>query len=119
VPTRPPPAVGAAAELQRLGAKKVFLVGGSFGGSAVLAAAPEVDPRPAGVISLSGEPQLLGAMQAAPKIEARLVVYPEDWHGCDLLYHGPYKARVNALVFNFLRGPLAVGCDCDRGRGKP
>src|SRR5207344_880639 len=113
VPTRPPPAVGAAAELQRLGAKKVFLVGGSFGGAAVLAAAPEVDPRPAGLISLSGEPQLLGAMQAAPKIEAplldliarndgyssvtdnqrlvcaagstnkRLVVYPEDWHGWD------------------------------------
>ena len=88
-------------------------------------------PRPAGVISLSGEPQLLGAMQAAPKIEAplldliarndgyssvtdnqrlvraagstnkRLVVYPEDWHGWDLL--APYKARFNALVFDFLR----------------
>lgn len=125
--------VAAAAELRRLGAKKVFLVGGSFGGAAVLAAAPEVDPQPAGVISLSGEPQLLGAMQAAPKIEApllvliarsdgyssvadnrrlvraagsknkRLVVYPEDWHGWDLLYHAPYKSRVNALVFDFLR----------------
>jgi dienelactone hydrolase len=84
------------------------------------------------VISLSGEPQLLDAMHAAPKIEApllvlmarndgyssvadnralvraagsmdkRLVVYPEDWHGWDLLYHAPYKARVNALVFDFL-----------------
>jgi dienelactone hydrolase len=125
--------VAAASELRRLGAKKVFLVGGSLGGAAVLAAAPEVDPRPTGVISLSGEPQLLGAMRAAPKIEApllvliarsdgyssvadnrrlvdaaassdkRLVVYPEDWHGWDLLYHAPYKARVNALVFDFLR----------------
>ena len=125
--------VAAASELRRLGAKKVFLVGGSFGGAAVLAAAPEVDPRPAGVISLSGEPQLENALQAAPKIEAplliliarndgyssvadnrrlvqaagssdkRLVVYPEDWHGWDLLYHAPYKARVNALVFDFLR----------------
>ena len=125
--------VAAAAELRRLGAKKVFLVGGSLGGAAVLAAAPEADPRPAGVISLSGEPQLLGALQAAPTIEApllvliarndgyssvadnrslvaaaassdkRLVVYPEDWHGWDLLYHAPYKDRVNALVLDFLR----------------
>jgi alpha-beta hydrolase superfamily lysophospholipase len=125
--------VAAASELRSLGAKKEFLVGGSFGGAAVLAAAPEVDSRPAGVISLSGEPQLLDAMHAAPKIDApllvliarndgyssvadnralvraagsmdkRLVVYPEDWHGWDLLYHAPYKARVTALVFDFLR----------------
>lgn len=85
------------------------------------------------MISLSGEPQLLGAMQAAPKIEApllvliakgdgyssvadnrrlvtaaassdkRLVVYPGAWHGWDLLYLAPHKGRVNALVFDFLR----------------
>jgi len=125
--------VGAAAELRRLGAKEVFLVGGSFGGAAVMAAAPEVDPQPAGVISLSGEPDLLGAMQAAPRVKAplldriarndgyssvadnrrlvdaaastdkRLEVYPGDSHGWDLLYVAPYKARVNALVFDFLR----------------
>ena len=125
--------VGAAAELRRLGAKVVFLVGGSFGGAAVMAAAPEVDPQPAGVISLSGEPDLLGAMQAAPRVKAplldliarndgyssvadnrrlvdaaastdkRLEVYPGDSHGWDLLYLAPYKARVNALVFDFLR----------------
>ena len=65
--------VGAAAELRQLGAKKVFLVGGSFGGAAVMAAAPEVDPQPAGVISLSGEPDLLGAMQAAPRVKAPLL----------------------------------------------
>ncbi len=58
-------------------------------------------------------------VRAAGSTNKRLVVYPEDWHGWDLLYHAPYKARVNALVFNFPAGPLAVGCDCDRGRGKP
>jgi dienelactone hydrolase len=125
--------VGAAAELRRLGAKRVFLVGGSFGGAAVVAATPEVDPQPLGVISLSGEPDLLGAMQAAPRVKAplldliarndgyssvadnrrlvgaaastdkRLEVYPGDSHGWDLLYHAPYRARVKALVFDFLR----------------
>jgi dienelactone hydrolase len=125
--------VGAAAELRRLGAKKVFIAGASLGGAATLAAAPEVDPQPAGVISFSGEPQLLNAEQAAPKIKSPLLVliarndgyssvadnrrfvdaaastdkqlevYPEDWHGWDLLYHAPYKARVNAVVLDFLR----------------
>jgi alpha-beta hydrolase superfamily lysophospholipase len=125
--------VAAASELRRLGAKKVFLVGGSFGGAAVLAAAPSVDPPPAGVISLSGEPQLLDAMQSAPRLKAPLLVliarndgyssvadnrrlvraagstdkelevYPGDWHGWDLLYHAPYRERVRALVFDFLR----------------
>ena len=32
-----------------------------------------------------------------------LVVYPEAWHGWDLLYLAPYKDRVKALVFDFLR----------------
>ena len=120
-------------ELHRLGAKKVFLAGASIGGAAVMAASPAVDPQPAGVLSFSGEPDLLDAMASAPRTKApllvllarndlytsvaserrfvrvaqspdkQLVVYPEDWHGWDLLYHAPYKARVNALVFDFLR----------------
>lgn len=45
---------GAAAELRKRGAKKVFLVGWSFGGTAVAAAAPELDPRPDGVVDISG-----------------------------------------------------------------
>ena len=65
--------VGAAAELRRFGAKNVFLVGGSFGGAAVVAAAPEVEPQPAGVVSLSGEPDLLGAMPAAPHVKVPLL----------------------------------------------
>ena len=84
------------------------------------------------MISLSGEPQLLGAMQAAPKIQAPLLVLiarndgyssvadnrrlvaprlveqaarrvPRGLARWDLLYHAPYRARVNALVFDFLR----------------
>ncbi len=123
----------AADEVRRLGAKKVFVVGASLGGAAVLRAAPSLDPQPAGVVSLSGEPQLLDAMQSAPRIKAplfvliarndgyssvldnrRLVraagsadkeleVYPGTWHGWDLLYHAPYRARVESLVFAFLR----------------
>ena len=123
----------AAAELRRRGAKKVFLVGGSLGGAAVMAASPAVDPQPAGVVSLSGEPQLLDATNAAARMKApllvliarhdrfasvadnrklveeagsadkQLAVYPGDWHGWDLLYHAPYRARVNDLVLAFLR----------------
>jgi len=120
-------------ELRSLGAKKVFLAGASLGGAAVMAASPAVDPQPAGVLSLSGEPELLDAMASATKTKApllvllahndgytsvgserrfvraaashdkQLVVYPDDWHGWDLLYHAPYKSRVNARVFEFLR----------------
>ena len=120
-------------ELRRLGAKKVFLAGASIGGAAVMAASPSVDPQPDGVLSFSGEPELLEAMASAPRTKApllvllargdgytsvaserrflraaaspdkRLVVYPGGWHGWDLLYHAPYKARVNALILDFLR----------------
>jgi alpha-beta hydrolase superfamily lysophospholipase len=123
----------AAAEVRSLGSKKVFVVGASLGGAAVLKAAPSLDPEPAGVVSLSGEPQLLDAMESAPRLKApllvliarndgyssvadnrrlvraagssdkKLAVYPGTWHGWDLLYDAPYKARVNALVFEFLR----------------
>jgi len=120
-------------ELRRLGAKKVFLAGASLGGAAVMAASPAVDPQPAGVLSFSGEPEFLDAMASAPRTKApllvliarhdgyatvdserrfvrgaaspnkRLAVYPGVWHGWDLLYLAPYKARVNALVLDFLR----------------
>lgn len=46
--------LGAAAELRRRGARKIFLMGGSLGGTAVVAAAPDVSPRVSGVIDLSG-----------------------------------------------------------------
>jgi pimeloyl-ACP methyl ester carboxylesterase len=46
--------VAAAAEIRRLGAARVFLVGASMGGTAVLTAAPSIRPAVAGVVSLSG-----------------------------------------------------------------
>lgn len=44
---------GAATELRRRGAKRVVLMGSSFGATAVLSAAPTVRPRPVGVVSVS------------------------------------------------------------------
>jgi pimeloyl-ACP methyl ester carboxylesterase len=51
-------AIGAAAELRRLGARHVFLGGDGTGGIVVLAAASKVKPAPAGIIGLSaaGDP---------------------------------------------------------------
>ena len=46
--------VAAARELRKLGARAVVLVGASMGGGVVAAAAPQVQPPPAGVVSLSG-----------------------------------------------------------------
>jgi alpha-beta hydrolase superfamily lysophospholipase len=57
---------GAATELRRRGAERVALVGSSFGGTAVLSAAPTVDPRPAGVVNLSGPLDLSGRVGAFP-----------------------------------------------------
>jgi len=50
--------IGGAAELRRLGARKVVLAGASTGGIVALAAATKVKPAPVGVIALSasGDP---------------------------------------------------------------
>jgi len=132
----------AAAEVRRLGAKKVFLAGASIGGAAVLAAGAFVTPEPAGIISFSGETYVsdeIDALKAAPKLSApllllvarhdgyvtvddyrkleakagsqnkQLVVYADSWHGWDLLYTAPFKARVNKLVLGFLKEHSADG----------
>jgi alpha-beta hydrolase superfamily lysophospholipase len=56
---------GAAALLRERGAKKVFLVGWSFGGTAVAAAAPRLDPPPDGVVDISGPATLEFAFPGA------------------------------------------------------
>ena len=68
---------GAAAALRRRGAKRIVLIGSSFGGTAVLSAAPTIDPSPAGVVNLSGPLDLSGrvssfspAGEVAPKIRS-------------------------------------------------
>jgi dienelactone hydrolase len=57
----------------------VFLMGASLGGTVAMMAGPQVSPRPAGVVSLSGEPDLgyltggftrLDALSAVPKLRA-------------------------------------------------
>lgn len=57
---------GAAAELRRLGVKKVLLIGASLGGSAVLQAAANVRPAVNGVVSVSGAADLSNAIASVP-----------------------------------------------------
>jgi pimeloyl-ACP methyl ester carboxylesterase len=64
--------VAAAKVVRALGAQKVFAVGASMGGTAVLGAAPNVKPPLAGVVSLSG-PADFGSISAVP-IVSRLSV---------------------------------------------
>jgi len=66
----------AIARLRADGARKVFLMGASFGGAAALTYAPELPL--AGVISLSGEAQIAGAdldaLAAVPRLRASLLI---------------------------------------------
>jgi pimeloyl-ACP methyl ester carboxylesterase len=64
--------VAAAAEIRRLGAARVFLVGASMGGTAVVTAAPSVRPAVAGVVSLSGPSTFvdMDALAAAKTLHA-------------------------------------------------
>jgi pimeloyl-ACP methyl ester carboxylesterase len=59
---------GAIKEARRLGARKVFLVGASLGGSAVLQAGANVRPPVAGVVSVSGAADISNAVTAVPKL---------------------------------------------------
>jgi alpha-beta hydrolase superfamily lysophospholipase len=69
---------GAVDELKELGAEKVALVGASYGGAAVLAAAPALGSQISGVASLSGELNLgnarLNAIAAVPHLRAPLLI---------------------------------------------
>ena len=62
----------ASKELRRRGATKVFLIGASLGGTAVLTAAPDVDPPVAGVVDLSGPAEFtdMDALEAVPRLTA-------------------------------------------------
>jgi pimeloyl-ACP methyl ester carboxylesterase len=74
---------GAVDELKREGASKVFIGGASFGGAASMVAGSRLGSRIAGVVSLSGEPDLgnrfgpdteLDAQAAMPKLRAPLLI---------------------------------------------
>jgi alpha-beta hydrolase superfamily lysophospholipase len=60
----------AAKEVRRLGATKVFLLGASLGGSAVVDAGANIRPQVDGVISVSGAADLANAIAAAPHLRA-------------------------------------------------
>ncbi len=62
--------VEAATYLHEHGATSVVLIGASMGGTAVVAAAPQIEPPPAAVISLSGPSNYGGvsAYNAAPRL---------------------------------------------------
>jgi alpha-beta hydrolase superfamily lysophospholipase len=128
--------VGAARELRRRGAERVFLVGASIGGAAVMVAGVRL-PWAAGVVSLSGEtdfsglplhplravpglrvpflvmtsttdryltiPQARALVRAAGSKAKRVAIYPGGWHGWDLLYDAPYKARASKTLIGFLK----------------
>ena len=81
---------GASELLRDRGATKVFLVGESFGGSAVVGSEPRLDPAPDGVVSLGGPADLsfagfgpdLNGLAAAREIRAPLLILAgrEDGH---------------------------------------
>src|SRR5262249_16327067 len=58
----------AAAEARRLGARRIFLVGASLGGSAVLQAAANARTPVAGVVSVSGAADLANASASVGRI---------------------------------------------------
>ena len=120
--------VAAAAKLRSLGARKLVLIGASMGGTASLAAAAELKPPPAAVVSLSGPGSfdLTSAYDAVPKIAApklfvvgardvqfaddahelyrrahgsrRLVVVQTADHGVDLLDDPPAARAIDAVL---------------------
>ena len=63
--------VAAAAKfLRSRGARKVFLVGASLGGSAVIAGGADARPPVDGVVSVSGAADLVGAIDSARRLQA-------------------------------------------------
>jgi alpha-beta hydrolase superfamily lysophospholipase len=55
--------------VRRLGARKVFLVGASLGGSAAIGAAANTRPFVDGVVSVSGAADLAGAIDAVSRVQ--------------------------------------------------
>ena len=90
---------GAVAELEHEGAKKVFLMGASFGGITSMVAGSRLGSRVAGVISVSGEKQLanrcgptneLDALDAVPRLRTPFLIVGSREDG----YLPPSDARM-------------------------
>ena len=127
----------AVAQLRADGAKKVAVVGASFGGAVAMTYASGVDA----VVSLSGETALpqyhLDPLDAVSHLHApllivgsrndtylpiagarellhragssakRLVLYPGSWHGWQIVEDAPYARRARAVVLAWLRSKTA------------
>lgn len=119
----------AADELRRRGAKQLFLVGASIGGSSVIVAGARIRPHVAGVISLSGEPVLptLNAGRVVPHLrvpalfmtpeaesvsarilyknagseDKQVLIFPGSAHGIDLL-RPPTGRRAAHAILRFI-----------------
>jgi dienelactone hydrolase len=66
--------VAAAVKLvRRLGARKVFLLGASLGGSAVLTAGATVKPQVDGVVSVSGAADFVRSLETVPRLRASVL----------------------------------------------
>jgi pimeloyl-ACP methyl ester carboxylesterase len=72
--------VAAAAELRRRGVTRMVLVGSSMGGTAAIAAAAQITPPVAGVVSLSGPEEYQGAdaATAAPRLRVPVLFIVAD-----------------------------------------
>jgi pimeloyl-ACP methyl ester carboxylesterase len=120
---------GAVAEVRRRGARKVFVVGASLGGSAALQAAANVRPPVAAVVSVSGAADLSNALKsvrsltapvlylagsgdvdfakdarrlydATPKAHRAITILDDSRHGTSLVAR---NAKARQLIESFLR----------------
>jgi pimeloyl-ACP methyl ester carboxylesterase len=127
---------GAVDELKREGAKRVFLMGASFGGVTSMVAGSRLGSKIAGVVSVSGETELanqyggpqseLDAADAVPKLRVPVLIVSARGDG----YLPPADARasccgerVRATSTGALPGQLprlgsALGCSVSR-EGEP
>jgi pimeloyl-ACP methyl ester carboxylesterase len=115
------------------GARRVFLMGASFGGAAALTYGPGL--RLTGLISLSGEARLYGmnALKAVRRLRAPLLIvgsrhdgyapvremlqlyrragskdkrtafYPGGFHGWSIVETAPYAARARSSILSWIR----------------
>ncbi|MFE7706214.1 alpha/beta hydrolase family protein [Streptomyces sp. NPDC057486] len=98
--------VGAAGYLRGKGAKKLLLMGASKGGTAVLTAAPELEPQPDAVVSLSAPTLYSGmnALGAVPKLTAPVLYMAaeyDEYFGDDAktLNRASNKAAEHKLIY--------------------
>jgi len=103
------------AELRRVGVKKVYLVGASLGGSAVLQSAANVRPAVAGVVSVSGAADLSNAIASVPHLKVPVLYLAgagdtDFAHDARRLYAATRENEKTVVVLDdFRHGTALVG----------